>query len=135
MSTIRGFVIALIMVLTPFAGLLFLWNSEEYGPTLQDPSAFIGCYQSARNKVILSKETIYLPRTNQNTLVLRFLYLKNKAAIITVSNLEYDIGGYNLRIGTSNTGFFYRFDNPSKPSALLIPDNSGVVRKLMRVAC
>ena len=112
-----------------------IWNSTENGPTLRDPSAFIGCYVSAKDRVVLSNQRVTVTRTRQTTRVVRFFYLKTDAAINTVGNLEYDADGHNLRIGLANTGFFYKFDNSLKPSALLIPDNGGTVRRLSKIAC
>jgi hypothetical protein len=126
---------AVLLVAVAFWLLPRVWNPIENGPDLESPSAFVGCYQAGSNKLFLSQEDITVTRTGQSTRVMRFLYLKTDAAINTVNNLQYDAVGINLRVGKADTGFFYRFDNPSKPSALLIPDDRGNVRRLARVPC
>jgi hypothetical protein len=132
----RVYILATLLLVAFGSWLLpRIWNSTENGPTLRDPSAFIGCYQSGANRVVLSHQSVTIPRTHQSTRVVRFFYLKNDAAIHTVGNLEYDVGGHNLRVGMASSGFFYTFDNPTEPSALLIPDNGGTIRRLSRVAC
>lgn len=126
---------AALLVAGAFWLLPRVWNPIENGPDLESPSAFFGCYQAGSNKLFLSQEDIAVTKTGQSTRVMRFLYLKTDAAINTVNNLQYDAVSNNLRVGKADTGFFYRFDNSSKPSALLIPDDGGNVRRLARVPC
>jgi hypothetical protein len=129
-------ILAVIIIIA--VGLMLfphIWNSTENGPDLRHPSIFLGCYESGSNRLVLSRRTIAVTKTHQSTQVVRFFYLKNDAAINTVNNLQYDASGSALEIGSADTGFFYKFDNPSKPSALFIPDDGGTVRKLLRVPC
>lgn len=112
-----------------------LWQPIENGPNLNDPSALIGCYGSGPERVALTRDRAIVVATRQSTPIVRFFYLKNDAAINTINNLEYDASGNSLRVGRASTGFFYRFDRPSNPSALLIPDDNGNSRALPRVPC
>jgi hypothetical protein len=135
--TMRKVAVLAAILLAALAFWLFprIWNPVENGPELENPSAFFGCYQNGPNKLSLSQGYITVTKTDESTRVKRFLYIKNDAAINTVNNLQYDAGGHSLRVGRAATGFFYRFDNPSQPSALLIPDDGGKVRRLARVSC
>lgn len=126
---------AALLVALAFWVLPRVWNPIENGPNLESPSAFFGCYQAGSNKLFLTQGDIAVTNTGQSTRVMRFLYLKTDAAINTVNNLQYDTVSNNLRVGKANTGFFYRFDNPSQPSSLLIPDNGGNIRRFARVPC
>lgn len=134
MTKFAVFAIAILLI-AGFVLLPHIWNPVENGPDVKDPSEFIGCYEAGSNKLILSLRSATVVKTHQRTRVDRFLYLKTDAAISTVNNLQYDASGNDLRIGSATTGFFYRFDRPSKPSALLIPDDGGNVRRLSRVTC
>lgn len=126
---------AVLLVALAFWLLPRVWNPIENGPDLENPRVFFGCYQDGSNKVFISRGDIVVTKTGRRTRVKQFLYLKNDAAINTVNNLQYDADGNNLRVGKAATGFFYQFDNPSKPSTLLIPDDGGNVRRLARVSC
>ena len=111
------------------------WNLVENGPPLKDPQAFFGCYGSEDNRLVLTAESATVTATHQSARIVRFFLLKSDAAIHTVNNLELDTNGRGLRIGSATTGFFYRFNNSSKPSALLVPDDSGNERTLARSPC
>lgn len=129
----------ILAVLIPLiAGLVFLpraWNSTRNGPDLGDPSPFVGCYGSGSDRLIITRSRATVVATRKSTSIVRFFYLKTDAAINTVNNLQYDASGNDLRIGGATSGFFYRFDKRSRPSALLIPDDGGNVRTLPRVPC
>ena len=125
-----GILLAAVLALLPR-----IWNPVENGPDLHDPTSFVGCYGAGSNKVVLTRGSATVVGARQSTQILRFFYLKSDAAINTTNNLQYDAAGRRLRIGDAKTGFFYRFDSPTKPTALLIPDDAGNVRKLLRVPC
>ena len=130
-----GILTVVVLVAAGLGFLTHIWNPTENGPNLPNPSAFLGCYESASNKLIITQETITVAKTRQSARIVRFFYLKNDAAIEMVNNLRFDTSGNDLSIGDATTGFFYTFDSWSKPSALLIPDDGGNVRKLSRVPC
>lgn len=75
------------------------------------------------------------PSQGQNTKVKSYLMLKRDVVVNTVSNLRLDASGKNLSVGNADTGFFYKFSSDTKPTAIIIPDNSGVERVLPRVQC
>lgn len=127
--------IALVLLVAGVALFPHIWNPVENGPDLRDSTPFIGCYASGANRLVLAPQSATVVATHQRTQIVRFFYLKTEAAINTVNNLEYDAAGKSLRVGTAQTGFFYRFDTPTKPSAILIPDDGGNVRTLLRVPC
>lgn len=132
----RAGILGVLLLL--IAGLVFLprmWNSTRNGPDLDDPSAFVGCYGSDSDRLILTRTRATVVATRQSTSIVRFFYLKTDVAINTVNNLQYGASGNDLRIGSATSGFFYRFNKPSRPSALLIPDDGGNVRTLPRVPC
>jgi hypothetical protein len=112
-----------------------MFNLTENGPDLRDPTAFIGCYGSGADKLILTSTRAAVVKTSQTTRITRYLYLKSNAAINTVNNLQYGADGEGLRIGGAVTGFFYRFDDSSKLSALLLTDDDGNLIRLTRVVC
>lgn len=122
--------VALLLWLLPY-----LWQPIEDGPDLEEAETFYGCYQDGPNKLSLSYGDITILRSGQSTKVKRFFYLKNDAAINTVNNLQYVVEQNTLRIGDAETGFFYRFDNPTLPTALLIPDDEGELKKFARAPC
>lgn len=115
--------------------LLYPWQPIEDGPDLEEIETFYGCYQNGPNKLSLSNGDITILRSGQSTKVKRFFYLKSDAAINTVNNLQYVVEQNTLRIGDAETGFFYRFDDPTVPTALLIPDDEGEIRKFARAPC
>jgi len=61
--------------------------------------------------------------------------LKSDAVVNTVNDLRLDASGKGLHVGNANTGFFYKFNNATKPSAIIIPDDSGNEQVLPRVRC
>lgn len=112
-----------------------IWNPIENGPDISKPSIFLGCYQSGLNKMLISRKSITLIGKNKSISIVRFFYLKNKAAIETIENLEYNPITDKLSIGSAKSGFFYTFDSYSRPSIILIPDNTGNIRKFSRISC
>lgn len=120
----------LIIFLTPY-----IWNFKENGPDINRPSIFFGCYGPSTNRLIITHHELAIDRTGQKTPIVRFFYLKTEAAIELVQNLELDANGDALHVGEQATGFFYNFDSPYRPTALLIPDDEGTLRRLDRVKC
>lgn len=112
-----------------------LWNPVELGPNLANPEVFFGCYGSQVEKVVVDSTTVAVPSQGQNTKIERYLMLKHDAVVNTVNNLRLDSSGKSLSVGKSDTGFFYKFDSDTKPTAVVIPDDSGVERFLPRVSC
>lgn len=128
-------VISVLVVALLLWLLRYVWQPVENGPDLEEADTFYGCYQDGPNKLSLSNGDVTILGSGQSTKVKRFLYLKNDAAINTVNNLQYVTKHNTLQIGDAETGFFYRFDDPSVPTALLIPDDEGGVRKFARAPC
>ena len=132
----RPFIITAAII---FVAAIFLisrvWNPVENGPDSVNPRPFLGCYSSGADRLILKTGSATVLDGGQSTIIERFLTLKSVAAIQTVNDLRLDASGNHLRIGSATSGFFYRFDSSSKPSALIIPDDDGTERILSRIAC
>ena len=112
-----------------------LWNPVELGPDLANPEKFFGCYGSQAEKVTVNSTDVAVPSRGQNTKVKRYLMRKRDAVVSTVNDLRLDASGKSLSVGNADTGFFYKFDSDAKPTAIIIPDDSGVERVLPRVRC
>ena len=132
----RPFIIT-AMALTIVAIFLVsrLWSPDELGPDLAKPKAFFGCYGSRAEQVTVNSTDVAVPSLGQKTKIKRFLMLKRDAVVNTVNNFRLDASGKSLSVGNANTGFFYKFDSDTEPTAIIIPDNSGVERVLPRVRC
>ena len=89
-------------------------------PDLKSLSLFFGSYENGSNKIFLSERDIALTKTYQSTGVKRFLYVKTDAALNSINNLQYGIRENRLKVGDAAKEFFYRFNNSSRPSALLL---------------
>ncbi len=112
-----------------------LWHPVELGPDLDNPKAFFGCYGSRSEKVAVKGTDVAVPSQGQHTKVKRYLILKRDVVVNTVNDLRLDSSGKNLSVGNADTGFFYKFNSDTKPTAIIIPDDSGVERVLSRVRC
>ena len=110
-----------------------LWNPVELD--LANPKAFFGCYGSQAEKVTVNGTDVAVPSQGQNTKIKGYLMLKRDAVVHTVNNLRLDASGKSLSVGNADTGFFYKFNSDTKPTAIIIPDDSGVERVLPRVRC
>lgn len=132
----KPFIITAV-VLTIAAILLVsrLWNSAELGPDLASPMVFFGCYGSQTEKVTVNNTDVGVPSQGQNTKIKRYLMLKGDAVVNTVNDLRLDAAGKSLSVGNADTGFFYKFNSDTKPTAIVIPDDNGVERVLPRVRC
>ncbi len=112
-----------------------LWNPVELGPDIADPQAFFGCYGSQAKRVTVNSTDATVPSQGRKTKIKRYLLLKDNAVINTVNDLRIDTRGRSLSVGNADTGFFYKFNDDTKPTAIIIPDDSGVERVLPRVRC
>jgi hypothetical protein len=112
-----------------------LWNPVDLGPDLANPKAFFGCYGSQAEKVTVNGTDVAVPSQGQNTKIKGYLMLKRDAVVHTVNNLRLDASGKSLSVGNADTGFFYKFNSDTKPTAIIIPDDSGVEKVLPRVRC
>jgi len=132
----RPFIIT-AMALTIVAILLVsrLWSPVELGPDLANPRAFFGCYGSRAKQVTVNSTDVSAPSQGQKTKIKRYLMLKRDAVVYTVNDLQLDANGKSLSVGNADTGFFYKFDSDTKPTAIIIPDDNGVERLLPRVSC
>lgn len=132
----RPFIITAV-VLTTAAILLVsrLWSPVELGPDLANPKAFFGCYGSQAKKVIVNSTDVAVPSAGQRTKIKRYLMLKRDAVVNTVNDLRIDARDKSLSVGNADTGFFCKFNNDVQPTAIIIPDDSGVERVLPRVRC
>lgn len=135
-KTMRPFIIT-AAALTIAAILLIsrLYNSVALGPDLADSKAFFGCYGSQDEKVTVNSTDVAILSQGHSTKVKRYLMLKRDAVVNTVNDLRLDANGKNLSVGNADSGFFYKFDSNTKPTAFIIPDDSGVERVLPRVRC
>ncbi len=105
------------------------------GPDLKNTSVFIGCYARGGQTIFISRDRVRIGTRGQYTKIVRFLFLKENAAINTINNIEYDSVKSLVKIGNGHTGFFYNFDNPERPSYLSIPDQGGVDYRFYRSSC
>ncbi|RYF12817.1 MAG: hypothetical protein EOO77_16830 [Oxalobacteraceae bacterium] len=112
-----------------------LWNPVELGPDLANSQAFFGCYGSQAEGIAVNSTNVVVRSQNESTKIKRYLLLKRDAVINTVNNLRLDASGKKLSIGDADTGFFYKFNSDTKPTAIIIPDDSGVERILPRIHC
>lgn len=128
-------ILSIIFLITATWLFTYIWNPIENGPSISKPSIFFGCYQSGSNKILISRKSIIIIEKSKSISIVRFFYLKNKAAIETIENLDYSTITDKLTIGRAESGFFYTFDSYSKPSILLIPDNAGIIRNFSRISC
>ncbi len=132
----RPFIITAVVLI--FAAILLvsrLWNPVELGPDIAKPQAFFGCYGSQAERVTVNSTVATVPSQAQKTKIKRYLLLKDNAVINTVNNLQIDARGKILSVGNADTGYFYKFNDDTKPTAIIIPDDSGVERVLPRVRC
>ena len=127
--------LALVLLASGIVLAPHIWNSTENGPDIVDPSVFLGCYGSRTDKITVEQNLITVARTHQSIRIVRFFYLKTEAAVETIRNLEIDVNSNNLHVGQASTGFFYKFDDQYRPSALLVPDDGGTLRRLNRINC
>ena len=132
----RPFAITAVVLI---AATIFLasriWQSEEYGPNIANSRAFYGCYASGGNRIDLNNGRAIIVGSGESTKIKRLLILKSDAVINTVNDLRLDSTGGIPHVGPASTGFFYKFDDPLKPSALVIPDDKGTEYALRRAAC
>ena len=112
-----------------------LWSPVELGPDLANAKAFFGCYGSQAEKVTVSSTDVAVPSQGQKTKIKRYLMVKRDAVVNTVNDLRLDASGKSLSVGNADTGFFYKFNSDTKPTAIIIPDDSGVQWVLPRVRC
>lgn len=112
-----------------------LWNTVGLGPDLANPKAFFGCYGSQADKISVNSTNVAVPSQRQTTKIKRYLMLKRDAVVNTVNDLRLDTRGESLSVGHRDTGFFYKFNSDVKPTAIIIPDDSGVERVLPRIRC
>lgn len=112
-----------------------VWNPVETGPDIANPQAFFGCYGSLAKRVTVNSTDATVPSQGKKTKIKRYLLLKDNAVINTVNNLQIDDRGRSLSIGKAGTGFYYKFNDDTRPTAIIIPDDRGVERLLPRVRC
>lgn len=132
----RPFIITAVVLI--FAAIILvsrLWNPVELGPDIANPQAFFGCYGSQAQMVTVNSTDATVPYQRQKTKIKKYILLKDNAVINTVNNLRIDARGNSLSVGNADTGFFYKFYDDRKPTAIIIPDDSGVERVLPRGHC
>lgn len=112
-----------------------LWNPVELGPDLANPKVFFGCYGSQVEKVVVGSTDVTVSAQGRRTKVKRYLMLKRDPVVNTVNNLQIDASDKRLSVGNADTGFFYKFNSNTKPTAIIIPDDKGMERMLPRVSC
>jgi len=115
--------------------IIGLSGCEKNGPTIKDPSYFLGCYQLGKEQIEISARAITIKGRQQRTEIKRFFVLKDRNAVNVVNDIEIDADIGRLSVGSSETGFFYNFDDSRDKKAILIPDNNGNINRLIKVNC
>jgi hypothetical protein len=132
----RPFVItAMILAVISTALVSRIWNSKPYGPDVANFQIYLGCYGVGGDRIVIQNGRVSVARDGQSTTIIRFHMLKSDAVINTVNDLRLNASGADLRVGTASSGFFYKFDNALRPSALLVPDDRGIEHALPRTVC
>ncbi|RYF31859.1 MAG: hypothetical protein EOO38_31395 [Cytophagaceae bacterium] len=130
MTTPRSLIaISLITLLLASVGC------EENGPTIKDPSRFLGCYKAANHIIRVSDKTVVITGAEQSTPIKRFLILKDDYALNTVNNIVVSADSGSVSIGRANSGFFYSLIDEPSFKAISIPDNAGRLKKFRKVGC